>query len=158
MFTSTAAVRKSVFEKVGGYDERFRQKEDLDLYLRLSLVSTIGCVPEELVRYRSHLGGSGAGLGEAHIIVNEKHLEAIAGDPARDLDHAAERALVFSTARCHYVAGRNAEALRTLIRTPTGSLAFLARPRHVLFMVKACVKLLLGWISAKGNLTGAAAR
>jgi glycosyltransferase involved in cell wall biosynthesis len=158
MFTSTVVVRKSAFEKVGGYDERFRQKEDLDLYLRLSLVSTIGCVPEELVRYRAHPGGSGAGLGDAHIIVNEKHLEAIACDPARDPDHAAERALVFSTARCHYVAGRHADALRTLGRMPAGSLAFLARPRHVLLMAKTCVKLLLGWISAKGKLTGAAAR
>jgi len=158
MFTSTAVVRRSAFEKVGGYDERFCQKEDLDLYLRLSLVSTIGCVPKELVRYRSHPGGSGAGLGEAHIIVNQNHLEAIACDPARDLDHAAERALVFSTARCHYVAGRNAEALRTLGRMSPGSLAFLARPRHVLFMAKACVKLLLGWISGKETLTDATAR
>jgi glycosyltransferase involved in cell wall biosynthesis len=158
MFTSTVVVRRSAFETVSGYDERYRQKEDLDLYLRLSQVSTIGCVPEELVRYRSHPGGSGAGLGEAHIIVNQNHLEAIARDPTRDLDHAAERALVFSTARCHYVAGRNAEALRTLARMPAGSLAFLARPRHVLFMAKVCVNLLLGWIAGKGTLTGAAAR
>jgi glycosyltransferase involved in cell wall biosynthesis len=158
IFTSTAFVRRSVFERVGGYDERFRQKEDLDLYLRLSLVSTIGCVPEELVRYRSHPGGSGAGLGDANIIVNQDHLKAIARDPARDPDHAGERALVFSTARCHYVAGRNAEALRTLARMPAGSLAFLAWPRHVLFVAKVCVKLLLGWISGKGTPTDAAAR
>jgi GT2 family glycosyltransferase len=77
MFTSTVVVRKPVFEKAGGYDERFRQKEDLDLYLRVSLVSNIGCVPGELVRYRSHPGGSSAGLGEAHIAVNEHHLQAI---------------------------------------------------------------------------------
>jgi glycosyltransferase involved in cell wall biosynthesis len=158
MFTSTAVVRQSVFEKVGGYDERFRQKEDLDLYLRMSLVSTIGCVAEELVRYRSHPGGSGTGLGKAHIIVNQTHLQAIARDPARDPNHAAERALVFSTARCHFVASRNAQALRTLARMPAGSLAFLAQPRHVLFMVKACAKLLLGWVSRKGTPTNAAAR
>ena len=116
MFTSTVVVRKPVFEKAGGYDERFRQKEDLDLYLRVSLVSNIGCVPGELVRYRSHPGGSSVGLGEAHIAVNEHHLETIAHDPARDPDGTARRALLYSTARCHYVAGRHAEALKTLAK------------------------------------------
>lgn len=151
MFTSTVVVRKPVFEKAGGYDERFRQKEDLDLYLRVSLVSNIGCVPGELVRYRSHPGGSSAGLGEAHIVVNEYHLQAIASDPARDPDGTAQQALLFSTARCHYVSGRYAEALLTLARLPAGWLAFLAGPRHALFIAKALVKLLLRPILGKGK-------
>jgi hypothetical protein len=158
MFTSTVMVRKPVFEKAGGYDERFRQKEDLDLYLRLSLVSSIGCVLGELVRYRSHPGGSGAGLGEAHIAVNEHHLEAIANDPARDLDGTTGRALLFSTARCHYVLGRHAEALITLARLPGGWVALLARPRHALFIAKALMKLLLGVVLGKGKPASAAAR
>lgn len=150
MFTSSVMVGRSVFEAAGGYDERFSQKEDLDFYLRLSRVSRIGCVPDELVRYRSHPGGSSVGLGEAHIAVNEHHLGAIVGGA----DRAAQRAFLFSTARCHYVAGRNAAALRTLTRMPRGSLAFLARPRHALFILKAFVKLLLSSSSGDGTPAG----
>jgi GT2 family glycosyltransferase len=158
MFTSTVMVRKPVLEMVGGFDEEFHQKEDLDLYLRVSRVSKIGCVPEELVRYRSHPGGSGAGLGEAHIAVNEHHLESIEKDPARDPDHAAQRAFLFSTARCHYASARPTEALKTLKRMPAGSFAFLARPRHILFIAKALTKMLLASVSRKRKAAGAAVR
>lgn len=158
MFTSAILVRKRVFQSAGGYSNSIIPKEDLDFYLRVSRASKIGCVPEEFVRYRSHPGGSSVGLGDAHIAVNERHLRAIALNPTRDPDDAAQRALLFSTARCHYVAGRHAAALKTLGRLPAGSLAFLARPQHVLFMAKACVKLLLGWMSGKGTPTDAAGR
>lgn len=51
-------IRRSALEAVGGYDEKLRSAEDLDLWLRLlASGATGGLVPEILVDYRRH-GGS----------------------------------------------------------------------------------------------------
>lgn len=47
-------VRRSTLEKIGGYNEQFRQSCDIDLYFRLSAEGTFAFVPEHLLHYRIH--------------------------------------------------------------------------------------------------------
>lgn len=47
-------VSKSVFLRVGGWDETLTMAEDWDLLIRLSLESQVVSVPEPLVLYRKH--------------------------------------------------------------------------------------------------------
>lgn len=42
MHTSSAVIKKKVFEKVNGFDERIHVFEDYDLFLRISLISKVG--------------------------------------------------------------------------------------------------------------------
>lgn len=47
-----AMVRRSVIEKVGGYDESFKYAQDYDLWLRIAMISKIHNLPEFLLNYR----------------------------------------------------------------------------------------------------------
>jgi len=86
--TSTTMMRRSVLESLGGYDESM-ELEDLDLYLRIALVSSIAFLEgEPLARYRLHAGQTGsAALTRGQIAVCLKHLDGL-----RDSVPAARRA------------------------------------------------------------------
>lgn len=45
-------MRRSVFEAVGGYDERFKRSQDYELLLRILRIAPIANIPERLIRYR----------------------------------------------------------------------------------------------------------
>jgi glycosyltransferase involved in cell wall biosynthesis len=47
-------VRRDALEKIGGYDESFKQACDIDLYFRLSAVGSFAFVPRHLLHYRIH--------------------------------------------------------------------------------------------------------
>ena len=53
---SSVLVKKSVLDKVGYFDERrwFVSLEDHDLWIRISAVTKIQCIPEVLLLYRIH--------------------------------------------------------------------------------------------------------
>jgi glycosyltransferase involved in cell wall biosynthesis len=53
---SSGVVRKTLLDSVGGFDPRFSQCADWDLWLRLSRASEIAVVPSQLVRYRTSPG------------------------------------------------------------------------------------------------------
>lgn len=131
IFTSTIMIRRSLFLNIGGYDERYTLKEDLDLYLRCALVSEMACVGEQpLVRYRVHDGDSSACLGNARIEVSHAHLRAIANDPARDPNGEARRAFLLSLAKYHYWADRYDKALEAVFTLARESCVFLVRQKH----------------------------
>jgi glycosyltransferase involved in cell wall biosynthesis len=50
----SAVFRRSVLERVGGFDPRLAMAEDLDLYLRVSLAAPIACHNRVVVQFRSH--------------------------------------------------------------------------------------------------------
>ena len=152
MFTSSVMVRRAVFFAAGGYDERYVEKEDLDLYLRISLVARIACVgAEPLVRYRVHEGGSAARLGEARVAVSKAHLRAIARDPGRDPDGAARRGLLFNIAKFHLYARRHRAALDALRTLCKESPSFLLRRYDWPTIGRILVKgALLGWREEDG--------
>ena len=54
---SSAMVRRSLFETLGGFFEPIRVVEDWDLWLRIAASHPVDFVDEPLVRYRFHAGG-----------------------------------------------------------------------------------------------------
>lgn len=61
--TSTAIVKKEVFERVGGYDETFSHAEDGDLWLRICSASDFYYIPDSLVV----TGGGKCSFGESGL-------------------------------------------------------------------------------------------
>lgn len=52
---STALIKRSLFDELGGFDERFVVCEDYDLWLRVSATKPVGLVEAELIRkYGGH--------------------------------------------------------------------------------------------------------
>ena len=51
-------MRKSAMSRIGGYDERFRTAQDLDLYLRLASIGKLANLDEVLLMYRQHLAST----------------------------------------------------------------------------------------------------
>jgi glycosyltransferase involved in cell wall biosynthesis len=60
---SSGVIRKSLLERAGGFDERFSQCADWDLWLRLSLAARFAVLTQPLVQYRSHAGNMSSNLG-----------------------------------------------------------------------------------------------
>ena len=54
---STVMMRKSWFDKLGGFRENFALAEDWDLWLRYAAEAPVRLCPEPLTRYRWHGGG-----------------------------------------------------------------------------------------------------
>jgi glycosyltransferase involved in cell wall biosynthesis len=53
---STVLYRKSVFDQIGGYLDRYPVSEDFNLFIRLIRVGPFVGIPRILVNYRRHLG------------------------------------------------------------------------------------------------------
>jgi glycosyltransferase involved in cell wall biosynthesis len=49
-----AMIRRQAMETVGGYDERFKTSQDLDLWLRLGEVGKLANVPAPVLKFRLH--------------------------------------------------------------------------------------------------------
>lgn len=141
MFTSTMMIRRPLFFNVGGYDEQCPPKEDLDLYLRCSLVSRIDCIGEEpLALYRCHQGSSSKNLGDARIKVSQMHLRSIASAPAIDPEGKAKRAFLFNIAKYHYWAGRYSDAIEAIKRLTAESASYGLHPPHLLLVMRIILK------------------
>jgi hypothetical protein len=134
-------IRRSLFFNVGSYDEQYSAKEDLDLYLRCSLVSKIDCVGKEpLVCYRCHEGSSSNDLGDARIDVSRKHLRSIANNPGIDPEGKAKQAFLFNIAKYHYWAGRYSNAIEAIKRLAAESASYVLHPPHLLLVMKIIMR------------------
>lgn len=60
-------LRRDAFQKVGGYDPRWRVAEDLDLFLRLAEIGRLANMTEVLVNWRQHLGSANHSRREMQI-------------------------------------------------------------------------------------------
>jgi glycosyltransferase involved in cell wall biosynthesis len=54
--TSSVAVRRSVFDEAGGFDERLRTAEDIDLWIRIARITDLYVIEDPLHQYRQHDG------------------------------------------------------------------------------------------------------
>ena len=74
-FTSATLMRRAALEQIGGYDETLAAMEDVDLYLRLSLIGTIEtarCVAADYRVWSENMGPWKSADGV--IAVTSKHL------------------------------------------------------------------------------------
>ncbi|MDB5326644.1 MAG: glycosyl transferase family 2 [Phycisphaerales bacterium] len=53
-----AMMRRDAFERVGGYDERYRTSQDFDLWLRMAETGRLANLEEPLLKYRQHLASA----------------------------------------------------------------------------------------------------
>ena len=52
--TSTVVVKKEIFEKVGGFDEKLDALQDYDLWIRICQITKVSCVSKDLVLYHNY--------------------------------------------------------------------------------------------------------
>jgi GT2 family glycosyltransferase len=99
---SSIMLRRSLWNRLGGFDERFPACEDYDLWLRLALVAPVHFLPERLIVKRGghsdQLSRSVAVLDQYRIMALEKILAAPLALSQRQavLEHLVEK--------CHIVA------------------------------------------------------
>lgn len=58
MFVPSLLFRKSVFDRIGGFDESLRYYEDIEMKPRLLLYCKVGYIDEPLLTWRSHGGNT----------------------------------------------------------------------------------------------------
>jgi glycosyltransferase involved in cell wall biosynthesis len=130
--TSSVAIRRSGFERVGGFDPdpELVSVEDYDLWLRLSLAGPFGAVPRPLVRRREHE----ANLSRDHLELGRRTLRVIEKfeQLPESLPYAATIArrkaeLSYLIARAHLSRGERIEGRLALRRS--SSLASRLAPR-----------------------------
>ena len=73
-----AMMRREAFERVGGYDERFRTSQDFDLWLRMAETGRLANLETPLLKYRQHLASANFAKAEQQKklkvqILNEAH-------------------------------------------------------------------------------------
>ncbi|HKO87450.1 MAG TPA: glycosyltransferase [Burkholderiales bacterium] len=56
MWVGTVIIKRSVFEKVGVFDEQLRRAQDVNMWLRASRVADVAFTPRIVALYRQHAG------------------------------------------------------------------------------------------------------
>lgn len=74
--TSTVMVRKSVFDRVGLFEEELSVAEDDNMWMRIGMKYNIVLLDEKLVQYRTTSGSLGSDFN-ALIIGGNKHIEIL---------------------------------------------------------------------------------
>jgi len=142
-FTSSIMLRRTLFDQIGGFEERLRFREDHLFLLRALIEADVAVVPEALSRRRMHLDSmSGAGsnmdpklsLIRAELFWREAKVY-VPGLPIKKLQ-ANE---LIRLARKYIVLGERWKAVQTCIS------AFLVQPscpRHLAYIAAAAWSML----------------
>jgi glycosyltransferase involved in cell wall biosynthesis len=101
-------IRRSVFERLGGFDESLRTAEDIEFHLRIAAAFKIGVIEDILTTAaRSNDGLSSLATSDSDYV---QVVEKFIADHAERLSHAARRAALFAlyerTARSACKSGR----------------------------------------------------
>jgi hypothetical protein len=115
-FTSATLMRRAALEQVGGYDESLPAMEDVDLYLRLSLVGrieTARCVTADYRVWNENMGARESADGT--VAVASKHLASLPDLPRHER-RRAECALGLRAALSLQTLLRRSDARRSLAR------------------------------------------
>jgi glycosyltransferase involved in cell wall biosynthesis len=97
---STAIIRRSVIEQVGGYNKSYKFAEDYELWSRISEVSSVLSLRDRLVYYNIGDGGvsekNRVAQDDIHTTISSQNIEKLAG---KRLDSDIVRALCLSVDR-----------------------------------------------------------
>ena len=119
ILTPCVLASRELVERVGGFDERLQDCEDLDLWLRLALAAQAAVVNEPLVRVRVADGSYSARprLARVDLVRVLEKMHGLAGQeraPVLRAQHARQSTLL---AREYAEAGERGPALQTLARS-----------------------------------------
>lgn len=141
--TSQAMVRRSVFEKVGCFDEEFPARQDYEMWLRIVKDFAAEGVPEVLFKYYISKADKAGQLTKnyqncirGHELIYEKYKEDI------DRDRKAKFNVFFNIAHYYMVSGNKKEYLKYYIKS------FFLSP--VEFYKKGLIKLRIMQEKKKG--------
>lgn len=137
-FTSSIMVRRTLFDQIGGFEEKLRFREDHLFLLRAFIEADVAVVPEVLSRRRMHLdsmSGAGSNLDPRLSLIRAELFWAEAKAYVPDLSvKQLEANELIRLARKYIVLGERRKAVQTCIR------AFLvqpSRPRHLAYIAAA---------------------
>jgi glycosyltransferase involved in cell wall biosynthesis len=115
---STVVARRELLKAVGGLDQRFMSRQDLDLYLRLAQLAPVDYVGQTLVYVRKGHGGrismNWRNKLAGHQLFKEKYGELLQADPA-SLHRIDSRIVIYALLAGEWGAVRALSA-RRLIR------------------------------------------
>ena len=118
--SSTALVRRSVFEAIGGYDETLATMADWDLLIRLRQASTFAHVPRRLAAYRRYPGTMSRSVAmlerESLLILDKVFCRASLPAEWRRLEHRSRAWNDLVLSGSHFAAGNSARAIRLGLR------------------------------------------
>lgn len=137
-FTSSIMVRRALFDRIGGFEEKLRFREDHLFLLRAFMEANVAIVPEALSRRLMHLDSmSGAGSNlDPRLSLTRAELfwrEAKAYVPGLPIKKLEANELI-RLARKYIVLGERGKAVKACIS------AFLvqpSRPRHLAYIAAA---------------------
>ncbi|MBK8809913.1 MAG: glycosyltransferase [Acidobacteria bacterium] len=137
---STSVIRKSVFDKVGGYDARkeLHPSEDWELSYRIACEARLGFIPEVLVGYRNH--GRNVHLEiprmERAMLIAFDKIYANGPNTILVLRNTAYAKLYAVLAGSYFHAGDYSSFIRTMATSlrysPKGIVGFLSYPLRVI--------------------------
>lgn len=133
MYTPAVVVRRTAFERSGGFDPALSRFEDWDVFWRIARDGTVVTVPEVLVSVRVHDGNvepRWAALAEPFSRVAEKHLAEIAALAHTPTLRRAEHNLQMNRALAALWRGDRAAAREWLRRAQRVDGAPPLRPWH----------------------------
>jgi glycosyltransferase involved in cell wall biosynthesis len=128
---SSGTVRRSLLESVGGFDVRFGQCADWDMWLRISLQTHFACLEQSLVRYRVHGSNMSGDIGllerDTFAVLDSFYAGAPAAAYAAIKDRVySNHWMICSGSYLH--AGKVPDALRCLIRGVQRDRGSIRRP------------------------------
>ena len=93
--TSSIMLRREILDKVGGFDTRLKHAEDLELLMRIALVSRGGMIRKPLTRRRIHAGQAISNTFErwnSRVFIFS-HFKPVEGELSADHKRAMRKAL-----------------------------------------------------------------
>ena len=147
--TSSVAIRRETFERVGGFDEVLPARQDYDLWIRIAQVASIDYVAHPLVEWtipeagRNSISADPERYRRANSMLLEKH-----GERIRELSFVDQRRSMAATyaniaAKYHQngSASRFRFALRSLLYWPTLSALSKLPPETVTRSVRNLLRI-----------------
>ncbi len=114
MVMSTLVVRRRLFDRVGGFDERFQSSNDWDLCIRLAMTGRGSAIPKIVARWfskpgRASITGSMEKFLQGRRLFMEKHADVLSAHPGALARHHLHIGQALATN------GRRAEARQELM-------------------------------------------
>jgi glycosyltransferase involved in cell wall biosynthesis len=123
-------IRKSCYERLGGYDQRFFQLPDFHFWIRLCLEHDIYVLPEKLTRMRVHDDGSNTSSHSVSNLIRKAFEHRHVLEPLKSIQCLALLKQAFPECRAHHLDSHTpvphyilARALLASRRTPAQAFA-----------------------------------